>query len=783
MVLIKKSLWVLPVVSLLIACQTGGRHSDLPNRAVGLADDVPTGAVATLQDDPLLGSTYAQSYADAFCEDKTDSALLPPDPRTLLRGDLIGSDDYAVHFNAAFDDCHPAALFENQARQNEMRLAAGEQPYGTAQAQPKTCGEWWAMAHEGQRLMEERAYIGAFITADNYNNIWQVWGLPERPEQSEFELMVQERYGLSPAPFHNPYPLTDEDPVASHGGSGRLPMGLIQTRDPDVDGNEGKGPYNGGIGITCLMCHGGRIGSNEGIQIGDGKAHTADVYDPATGSLLGLNNSNIDVQLLTWEMTLQNMRALAANGGGRDDFRLSTTPFPHNVTRGTQNAVTDIEFFLSVRDFDTLDLNPNYFDSPLHSTHGDTDMPPWWLGSSKARVYWDGGHSSDSPRGNMNFTLADMFREGADGAYNKRREGELENIRIWLDQMQSPRFPGVIDLDLARQGAVLFHNKNLWADGDNAEIPRPKGNGSCAGCHGVYSKQFADDPYYLPDSSLRGIASYVVPKEIIGTDPARTDAMTPELRYGFSSSYMTTPDGQRDYHLPEEKNPLVEFLDDFFNLPPAHMLLDRDLPLALNPLQPLYDQVVELTPQQLPDPGSVFGRVQGVCSWEMETIGYLAPTLHGVWASAPYFHNGSVPTLEAVLSPDLRPRLWRRPDHSEPKVDGILGFEHRLAQGYDFDALGWKYDEIHCDEAGGVPYLQCDNGSSLPTVLELIKDTLTGNLIWWTHQFPLPTTDRIIEQRKTYNSNIYSKKSVGHEFTAILSQQERNAVLEYLKTL
>lgn len=34
---------------------------------------------------------------------------------------------------------------------------------------------------------------------------------------------------------------------------------------------------------------------------------------------------------------------------------------------------------------------------------------------------------------------------------------------------------------------------------------------------------------------------------------------------------------------------------------------------------------------------------------------YAAPPLTGIWASAPYLHNGSVPTLEALLSPETRP--------------------------------------------------------------------------------------------------------------------------------
>ncbi|MFK8002101.1 MAG: hypothetical protein AB8H86_21080 [Polyangiales bacterium] len=42
----------------------------------------------------------------------------------------------------------------------------------------------------------------------------------------------------------------------------------------------------------------------------------------------------------------------------------------------------------------------------------------------------------------------------------------------------------------------------------------------------------------------------------------------------------------------------------------------------------------------------------------METAGYLAPPLVGVWATAPYFHNGSVPDLRSVLRPSERPALW-----------------------------------------------------------------------------------------------------------------------------
>ncbi|MBV1703137.1 MAG: c-type cytochrome [Hyphomicrobiales bacterium] len=44
--------------------------------------------------------------------------------------------------------------------------------------------------------------------------------------------------------------------------------------------------------------------------------------------------------------------------------------------------------------------------------------------------------------------------------------------------------------------------------------------------------------------------------------------------------------------------------------------------------------------------------------------GYVAPPLSGLWASAPYLHNGSVPTLADMLTPILRPRRFMVGGHA-----------------------------------------------------------------------------------------------------------------------
>jgi len=55
------------------------------------------------------------------------------------------------------------------------------------------------------------------------------------------------------------------------------------------------------------------------------------------------------------------------------------------------------------------------------------------------------------------------------------------------------------------------------------------------------------------------------------------------------------------------------------------------------------------------------------------TNGYKADMLHGIWAQAPYLHNGSVPTLGQLMCPDTRPRRFLRGNlHYD---EALVGFE------------------------------------------------------------------------------------------------------------
>lgn len=62
--------------------------------------------------------------------------------------------------------------------------------------------------------------------------------------------------------------------------------------------------------------------------------------------------------------------------------------------------------------------------------------------------------------------------------------------------------------------------------------------------------------------------------------------------------------------------------------------------------------------------------------------GYVAVPLDGIWARAPYLHNGAVPTLRMMFRPDTRPRIWALTADPNNKSD------------YLQDDVGWKFEAL-----------------------------------------------------------------------------------------
>jgi hypothetical protein len=70
-------------------------------------------------------------------------------------------------------------------------------------------------------------------------------------------------------------------------------------------------------------------------------------------------------------------------------------------------------------------------------------------------------------------------------------------------------------------------------------------------------------------------------------------------------------------------------------------------------------------------------------SWRA-THGYIARPLKGVWVTAPYLHNGSVPTLFDLLQPAAkRPQQFRIGTREFDPVK--VGYVNDLEKGWLFD--------------------------------------------------------------------------------------------------
>jgi cytochrome c5 len=101
--------------------------------------------------------------------------------------------------------------------------------------------------------------------------------------------------------------------------------------------------------------------------------------------------------------------------------------------------------------------------------------------------------------------------------------------------------------------------------------------------------------------------------------------------------------------------------------------------------------------------------------------GYVPPPLDGVWATAPYLHNGSVPNLAALLDSSRR--------KSRTRIE-------RGGESYDLVDVGWPNN---------------DAGDAAPK---------------W-----------------VYDTSVPGYANTGHTFGDKLSDAERGGVIEYLKTL
>lgn len=176
----------------------------------------------------------------------------------------------------------------------------------------------------------------------------------------------------------------------------------------------------------------------------------------------------------------------------------------------------------------------------------------------------------------------------------------LVKMEDWLDDLQPPKWPGetfgMLDAMLVKRGADLYKQ-------------------NCASCHAVLS----DDPNQVANVTP-------VPLLAVGTDPNMT------VNYHTRIVKTGVLEGLPMFGPDSPKFGATAHMMDVMNHVAVHWDVNEKAGMKSDPYV--------LMPQDLP------GYKDNINNW-----GYEAKPLNGIWATAPFLHNGSVASLDQLLLP------------------------------------------------------------------------------------------------------------------------------------
>ncbi|TPG79935.1 di-heme-cytochrome C peroxidase [Pseudomonas arsenicoxydans] len=423
--------------------------------------------------------------------------------------------------------------------------------------------------------------------------------------------------------------LIDPGQKATPDNPGNLPLGFARHQNP--------GSRDEFLDITCAACHTGELRFNgQAIRIDGGSAQH--VLPSSVPTLKGGSFGQAMVASLTstylnpWKFERFARNVLgeeydARHQQLREDFKASLVTFVKIAWNDTHRGLYPTEEGPGRTDAFGRIANATFGDAisadNYRVANAPVDYPQLWDMWTFDWVQWNGSAQQPMARNigeslGVGATLSFFDANGqplkGDGRYpSSVRLRELHQIEETLQRLKPPAWPqellGAVDKPLAAKGRELFSE-------------------NCAGCH-------------LPrtvDSDGRWVQHLkMLPVDFIGTDPGAANNIA-DHRFDLSALQWDLAElKQLDVHLqPTPTEPL-----DLSQLSSAKGLAyitafvgnrayrDANIPAAEQPAM------------------NGFGLPIGV----RELRAYKARPLAGVWATAPFLHNGSVPSIYQLLSP------------------------------------------------------------------------------------------------------------------------------------
>jgi cytochrome c553 len=281
----------------------------------------------------------------------------------------------------------------------------------------------------------------------------------------------------------------------------------------------------------------------------------------------------------------------------------------------------------------------------------------------------------------------------------------LNKLESLIRKIGPPKWPWKLDKALVAEGEKVFNKKDPAED-----------NESCADCHGI------------KEGKKRSFThkTWATPMMDVGTDSREVNLLSSQVKTGVLEGAVIFPN-----------KPPLKAVDSAFSVLGTVVggaILQHYLPVELNAeaqkernkldhLKSMFAKEVEKI-EELGDLGSLDDLKETfLMPAPSATPGfpYESRVLQGIWATAPYFHNGSVQSLSELLTPAAK-RLS----------------EFKVGPAYDIDKVGLASEQTKFN-------------------------------------FTLKTTD--CSNRDSGNSRC------GHDYGTTFTPKEKKALLEYLKGL
>jgi hypothetical protein len=493
-----------------------------------------------------------------------------------------------------------------------------------------------------------------------------------------------------------------------------LPVGFV------IDGDA----KTGFLGMTCAACHTAQIeyqkdGATQQLRI-DGAPATAnfqlfltDLEAAAKATIVDGNRfQQFARSVLGTSPSAAKVAALKTDFGAwvkqYSAFMDASLPASSPWGPGRLDAFGMIFNRVAARDLG-IDANFKVADAPV-------SYPFLWNASRQDRTQWNGGVPNGLYINAIGRNAGEVFGVFADFAprkqllppYHNYRNNSLNftNLQAQEEKITSlrpPPWPFDIDQDLVDKGRVLFAER-------------------CGNCHeerrippeGLWLTKVVDakTDSKMYQNSLRTSETGILNGALSPNPPGSKLGATAATGDILATTVVGALFGDAIPPLPRLPNPRAGVWLAI-NKDIASLFADNEkLPSLISLLEPSVRDNVRT---------HIEARVANMYKMPGEPNAYESRVLHGIWATAPYLHNGSVPNLyELLLSPDKRSPSF------------MVG-----SRKYDPDKVGYVTTES--------PY----------------KD---GTLVVGSGAQP-------------GNSN------AGHDYSGDLNDDQRKALLEYLKQL